>query len=93
MFPSTTKDDTVHSLKNSAQNIQDNARETASEVGDDLRVTANNAGRKVRSFIDSTSEEFSHATKTVTDHVHEKPMQSSLIALGIGFVLGTLLRR
>jgi ElaB/YqjD/DUF883 family membrane-anchored ribosome-binding protein len=93
MFPSVTKDDNVRNLKTSDQNIKDDFRDAAGEAKDELYVTANKAGRKVRSFIDSTSDELSHATRTVTAHVHDKPVQSSLIALGIGFVLGALFRR
>ncbi len=88
-----TKDDTVHSLKNSAQAIRDDVRATAEEAKQDFSATATNAGRKVRDFIGSTSDELSHASDTVTTHVHKKPMQSALIALGIGYVLGALLRR
>ncbi len=93
MNPSATKDDTVQNLKTSAQHIRDDARYTASEVKDDLRGTADRAGRKVRNFIDSTTHELSHAKDAVSSHVHEKPMQSSLIALGVGFLLGSLFRR
>jgi ElaB/YqjD/DUF883 family membrane-anchored ribosome-binding protein len=94
MIPSvTSKDDTVHSLKNSASNIRDDIRAGAGEGKDDLAATAANAGRKVRSFISSTSDELSHASEAVTTHVHAKPMQSTLIALGVGYVLGMLFRR
>lgn len=75
------------------QSLKNDARETTAGANDDLRATANQAGRTVRQFIDNASEELSHATKTVTDHVHEKPVQSSLIALGLGFAIGALLRR
>jgi len=88
-MPSLTKDDTVHSLKNSVRNVSD----AAGEMKDDICVTANKAGHKVRDFINSASEELSHATETVTTEIKGKPVQSSLIALGIGFVLGTLLSR
>ncbi len=60
---------------------------------DDIFITANKAGHKVRDFIDSASEELVHTTETVTTRIKDKPVQSSLIALGIGFMLGTLLRR
>jgi len=93
MLPSATKDDTTHNLKNAAQAIKNDVRGAVEETKDDLCAAANKAGHKVRNFIDSTSEELSHATQTVTEHVHNKPMQSSLIALGIGFVLGALFRR
>ena len=50
------------------------------------------AGR-VKGFIGSANDDLSAATSKVNDKIHEKPVQSSLIALGIGFVLGALLIR
>ncbi len=90
---SSTKDDTVQNLKTSAQNVKAAATETFGEVKDDLCATANNAGRKVRGFMHSAGEEFSHATDVVSTQIKDKPIQSSLIALGVGFVLGVLFRR
>ena len=93
MLSSMTKEDAIHNLKTPSQNTGDGFRDTLSEAKDDLSATANKVGRKVRSFVDSAEDEFTHVRKTVTEHVHEKPVQSSFIALGIGFVLGALLRR
>ena len=84
MFSSTTKDDTVRNLRGNRSNA-------ASET--DLRDVANNAGRKMSGFINSASGEVSHATETVTTQIRTKPLQSAMIAIGIGFVLGALLRR
>ena len=50
-------------------------------------------GGKVRGFLDSATDNFSDAKDKVTRQVHEKPVQSSLIALAIGYVLGRLFRR
>lgn len=86
---SFTKEDAVRNLKNSAHDVS----QTAGEIKDDVCATANNAGHKVRNFIDSASEELAHTTETVTTKIKGKPVQSSLIALGIGFVLGALLSR
>ena len=88
-MPSLPKDDTVHALKNSVSDVIN----SAGEMKDDICVTANKAGHKVRDFIDSAGEELSHTTETVTTKIKDKPVQSSLIALGIGFVLGALFCR
>jgi len=84
-----TKDDTVHPLNNPSQTSQMNA----GKLEDDLHVAANNAGRKVREFIHTASDEFAHTKDTVTTQIRTNPVQSSLIALGVGFVLGALFRR
>jgi len=78
MFSTTTKDST----QNAAQDIKG-----------DLSNAANLAGRKVRSLYNSASDEISHASDTVTTEIRTNPVRSSMIALGIGVLLGALLRR
>jgi uncharacterized protein YjbJ (UPF0337 family) len=48
---------------------------------------------QVRGFIDSASENISQATSKVNAEIHEKPVRSTIISLGIGFLLGVLLAR
>lgn len=83
------KDDTVRNLKNNFRE----AGEAALETKDELRTVANNAGRKVKDFIHTASDEITHAKDTVTTQIRTNPVQSSAIALGIGFLLGALFRR
>ena len=89
----TNKDTAFKDVKNSAANIRDEAIETGYEVKDDLRAAANQAGRKVRGFFNNASDEIQRASDVVTAEVRKNPVQSSLIALGAGFVLGALFRR
>jgi len=90
MFHATTsKDDSVHDLKNASNAIQTGAYEART----DLRSAANKAGRTVRNYIDTACDEVSHSTETVTTQIRENPVQSAAIALGVGFVLGALFRR
>jgi ElaB/YqjD/DUF883 family membrane-anchored ribosome-binding protein len=87
------KDDNVANLKNSAKNFSDDASQAYGEAKQDLRETANKAGRKVRGFIHDASDEIVHAKDAVTSQIRTNPVQSSLIAAGVGFVLGALFRR
>ena len=82
MFNSPSKDATVTSLKSSTN-----------EFGDDLHDIANQAGRKVRSLYNSASDEISHASEVVTTEIRSNPIRSSAVALGVGVLLGMLLRR
>ena len=59
----------------------------------DLRSAANEAGHKVRHFIDDASDRITHASETVTTQIRSNPVQSSMIALGVGFLVGLLARR
>lgn len=88
-----TKDNVANDLKSGANNLKNEARDTAYQVTDDLRDVANRTGRKVRGLIDTASDEISHATESVSTQIRTNPVQSSLIALGAGFILGALLRR
>ena len=63
------------------------------KIEDGLHDLAHEAGRQVRAIMNSADKEMSAATDTVKTHIHEKPVQSSAIALGIGFLLGLLFRR
>ncbi len=92
MFTSATKEGTP-SIKSSSRTIGEDIHEAADAAEHDLRATANKMGRKVRGFLDESSEGISHAAETVSTRIHEKPVQSSMIALGVGVVLGILLRR
>jgi len=92
MLSSATKND-VNNLKNSAQNVRDDFRDAANDVKADANVTANQLGKKIRGFFDSASSEICEASDNVSTQIHNKPVQSSLIALGVGFVLGALLSR
>lgn len=76
-----------------AQGEDKTTKTDSDEVQDELRYAASQAGRKVRGMLDSASGELSHAGGTVSKEIHANPVQSSLIALGVGVVLGALLRR
>lgn len=58
-----------------------------------LKSSANEAGRKVRAIVHTASDEISHASEKVTGEIRSNPVRSSMIALGVGVLLGVLLRR
>ncbi len=93
----TAKEDNIATMKSSAQNFRNAATNAATDVAEDakhdLRDAANKAGRKVRNLFNNASDEISHATETVTTQIRSNPVQSSMIALGVGVLLGALLRR
>jgi ElaB/YqjD/DUF883 family membrane-anchored ribosome-binding protein len=90
MFNATTgKDDNVASLKSANANLRSDAENAKA----DLHEVANKAGRKARDMYNTAIDEVSHAKETVTTQIRTNPVQSSMIALGVGFVLGALFRR
>jgi ElaB/YqjD/DUF883 family membrane-anchored ribosome-binding protein len=59
----------------------------------DLSATAHKAGHKLREVIDTASDEARDATAAVVKQVRTNPVQSSMIAAGIGVLVGLLFRR
>ena len=90
--PRTAKE-TLDETAANAKNMANDAGKKVVEIKDDLNKIANNAGRTVRAYFDTASSEVTHAKDVVVEHVRTKPVQSSLIALGAGFILGALFRR
>ena len=96
MLSSTTKEaanDTFSDAKATANSAKRDLRDTAKESGNDLAQYAEKAGREVRHFIDSTSDQFTNAGDRVTSEIRSNPIRSSAIALGVGVLIGALLRR
>lgn len=58
-----------------------------------LEEHARQAGQKARHIIDGTTGEVTEFVETVETRVQQKPVQSSLIALGVGVLIGLFLRR
>ena len=54
---------------------------------------AREAGVKVRHVIDAASGEITEVAEEVETRILEKPVQSTMIALGIGLVLGAIFGR
>ncbi len=81
MSTTKTKDDALTNLKN-----------LANEKKDDIESAANQAGRKVRKLFNSANNEFSDASDMVTSEIRSNPIRSSAIALGLGVLVGALLR-
>lgn len=92
---SATKDaeDRVADVKLAANKAKNEARAGAANVRDELEHAAHRTGRSVREFLHTAGDELSHAQEAVTSQIRHKPVQSTLIALGAGVILGALLRR
>lgn len=59
----------------------------------DACCNANEAGRKVRKMIDKTVADVQGAAKEVEEAVRHNPVKASLVAGGIGMLIGALLSR
>ncbi len=76
-------------LRSGAYRASNEARDTVNNVKDDLQGIARQAGQRAREFADNAE----HATDSLTSTIRENPMTSSLVAIGVGFLIGSLFRR
>ncbi|OYW14334.1 MAG: hypothetical protein B7X02_00300 [Rhodospirillales bacterium 12-54-5] len=60
---------------------------------DEACATAEKIGEKVREMCDEAGVELRDVKAVLENKIIEKPVQSSMIALGAGLVLGLLLGR
>jgi ElaB/YqjD/DUF883 family membrane-anchored ribosome-binding protein len=82
MFTNTEKDDTVSKFKNSDY-----------DKNGDVRNSAHQVGRKVRDMFNTASDEISQANDKVISEIRTNPVRSSIVALGVGMLIGAVLRR
>jgi ElaB/YqjD/DUF883 family membrane-anchored ribosome-binding protein len=68
-------------------------KKSASSVEEDLRRAANQAGRKVREFVDTATHEVMDTSEKVETQIRSHPLAATAAAAGIGFLLGALFRR
>jgi len=80
-------------LENAAHRFNGSARETASAMKDDLEIAARRTGQHVRELADSAGHSFTDVSDIVATKIRNNPVQSALIALGVGVVAGILYRR
>jgi hypothetical protein len=60
---------------------------------DGLHAAAHQAGESVRGLYNSASNEFTHAGDRMKAKIRSNPIRSSAIALGVGALIGMLMRR
>ena len=93
MFAANTKEGMKMDIKNAERKLDQDGRATADHLTDDINDFANKAGRKVRSYYNSASNEITNDYDMVASRIRSNPVQASLVALGAGVILGALLRR
>lgn len=69
------------------------AQNAAGEAEDKVLNLAGRMTEKFRGLVDTASDDISHATQKVNASIHEKPVRSTIVALGLGFLIGALISR
>ncbi len=83
------ENDVKTTVKDTARDLQERGGDFVHNVAD----YANEAGARVRGFVDRTVDDVNHVSHDVEGEIRGNPVRSTLIALGIGFALGALLTR
>lgn len=83
------ENDVKNTVKDATRDLQDRGGDFIHNVAD----YANEAGSRVRGFVDRTVDDVNHVSHDVEGEIRGNPVRSTLIALGIGFALGALLTR
>lgn len=104
MFSSNTKE-VASNLKNDIKEMKRDAKGTVISAKQDMEKSmdsdgyepvtrfANDAGRTVRGYLETANDYVSDTTDKVNHEIQNNPLRSALIALGAGFIIGSLLRR
>ncbi len=91
----TNKNDNLP--KTTGQNFHNELNDTIEEAKNEVHYTAGKAAKKACGMFDnainSVGNEIDNAKNSISSQIRNNPIQSSAIALGIGFVLGALLIR
>jgi ElaB/YqjD/DUF883 family membrane-anchored ribosome-binding protein len=80
-------------LRKGAGEVQKDIRATADTATDDLEGIAHHVGRQMREIAVSAEDSVAEFAKSMSKKIQKKPVQSSVIALATGIVLGFLFRR
>lgn len=80
-------------LKASARHLNSDAHDAAAAVKEDVLDAARRTGQHARDMADSASHSMSDVVQTMTHKIRENPIQSSVIALGVGLFAGMIFSR
>ncbi|NDE90253.1 MAG: hypothetical protein EB059_03825 [Alphaproteobacteria bacterium] len=93
-------EDLANMLKSQVKSAAHTARKAIDEESNIINLTAEDvaqmakkAGKQARAFVEDTIEEAEEVYAEVEDKIHRNPLQSLLIAVAGGLLLGSLLRK
>lgn len=94
MFSAQTKEaanETIGDAKNTAYNVKRDFNHNLDSSSNEFERAARKVGKEVRGFVENASDQLSDVSDKVTGEIRNNPIRSSAIALGVGFILGSLL--
>ncbi len=78
-------------LRGRAENLRGHAREYADQFGGRARDYADDFRGRAKDYYDEAADRLDVAQRYLVEHVQERPIASTLAAVGVGVVLGLLI--
>jgi len=83
----------TNNCASTAQETKQKLKDLAQRFHNDPEGTAHQVGKELRGLLDSAGDNLHDVSESVTTKIHQKPVESSFVALGIGALIGLLLGR
>jgi len=80
-------------LRETAQQVQENLRNLGSQVRDTATQQYGQLRDQASQYYEQGRQRATEMEQSLEQYVHEKPIQSLLIAAGVGMLLGVLWKR
>ena len=80
-------------IRETASQVQQNLRDMGGQVRDVATEQYNNLRNQATQYFEEGRERAQEWEQSIEQYVHEKPIQSILIAAGVGMLLGILWKR
>ena len=80
-------------IRDTAQDVKQNLRDMGGQVRDAATEQYNNLRDQATEYFQEGRERAQEWEQSIEQYVHEKPIQSILIAAGVGMLLGILWKR
>lgn len=87
------KDEAVDTAKKAGRQFEDAGKQAVNDAKTDFADAAHNAGQEVRRYFTTAVDKAEEVTSDVEGRIRSKPVESTLLALGAGFLIGFLARR
>lgn len=84
--------DGVQKLGHRAGDVKESLSEMARDAASTAKAGAQEASKRVEQTVEAGKKGAAQAIESLTDHISENPLKTIGIALGVGLVIGFLMR-
>jgi len=85
--------DTARQVGDTASEYYEQGRDKAQTIGTQVRDTAQQVSKTASDYYEQGREQLEHVGQSLEEHIREKPLQSVLMAGGLGMLLAFLWKR